>query len=76
MNRYEASIPRAFCALASIAMTALVLGVTVVLPATSTSGVERILVVGEPIRGEPVVHTSGTPPANVGCRPTPAAASA
>ena len=34
MNRYEASIPRAACGLAAIAMTALVFGIAVVLPAT------------------------------------------
>ena len=44
MSRYEASIPRAACGLAAIAMTALVIGLTVVLPATTNSGVERIVV--------------------------------
>ncbi len=73
MNRYEASIPRAACALASVAMTALVIGVTIVLPATSDSGVERILVAGSPIQGEPIVRTSETPPVTGGCTPGPAA---
>ena len=76
MNRYEASIPRAACALASVAMTALVIGVTVVLPATSDSGVERIVVYGEPIRDEPMVRTSETPSTTDECKPSPAAASA
>ena len=76
MNRYDALIPRTLCALASLAMTALVIGVTVVLPATRDSGVERIVVVGEPIRDEPMVQTSDQPEATDGCKPTPAAASA
>ena len=76
MNRYEALIPRAVCALASVAMTALVLSLTVLLPATSDSGVERIIVVGHPIRDEPMVRTSETPSATDECKPSPAAASA
>jgi len=76
MNRYEAWIPRTVCALASVAMTALVLSLTVLLPATSDSGVERIIVVGEPIRDEPMVRTSETPSATDECKPSPAAASA
>jgi hypothetical protein len=34
MNRYEARIPRAACGLAALAMTALVFGIAVVLPAS------------------------------------------
>ena len=34
MIRYEASIPRAACGFAAIAMTALVFGLAIVLPAT------------------------------------------
>jgi len=34
MNRYEASTPRTACGFAAIAMTALVFGLAVVLPAT------------------------------------------
>jgi hypothetical protein len=35
MIRYEASIPRALCGMAAIAMTALVFGLAVVLPAAT-----------------------------------------
>ena len=76
MSRYEDLLPRAACALASIAMTALIIGVTVVMPATTNSGVERIVVYGEPIRDEPMVRTSETPSATDECKPSPAAASA
>ena len=37
MIRYEASIPRAACGMAAIAITALVFGLAVVLPATIDS---------------------------------------
>ena len=37
MNRYEASIPRAACGMAAIAITALVFGLAVVQPATIDS---------------------------------------
>ena len=37
MIRYEASIPRAACGVAAIAITALVFGLAVVLPATIDS---------------------------------------
>jgi len=76
MSRYEDLIPRAACALASVAMTALIIGVTVVMPATSNSGDERIVVYGERIRDEPMVKTSETPSATDECKPSPAAASA
>ncbi len=38
MIRYEASIPRAACGMAAIAMTALVFGLAVVLPAATGAG--------------------------------------
>jgi len=38
MIRYEASIPRAACGMAAIAMTALVFGLAVVLPAAIGAG--------------------------------------
>ena len=41
MNRYPSSTPRAACGLAAIVMTALTLGVAVILPATMTSGSQR-----------------------------------
>jgi hypothetical protein len=40
MIRYEASIPRAACGMAAIAMTALVFGLAVVLPAAIGAGDE------------------------------------
>jgi hypothetical protein len=40
MIRYEASIPRAACSMAAIAMTALVFGLAVVLPAATGTGPE------------------------------------
>lgn len=40
MIRYEASIPRAACGMAAIAMTALVFGLAVVLPAAIGGGNE------------------------------------
>ena len=46
MNSYEASIPRTACGLAAIAMTALVLGMAVVLPATVNTGVSGYSTVG------------------------------
>ena len=76
MNRYETLIPRAVCALASVARTALVIGVTVVMPAAHPSGVERIVVYGERLRDEPMVRTSEPPSATDECKPSPAAASA
>jgi hypothetical protein len=49
MNRYEASIPRAACGLAAIAVTAAVFAVTVMLP-SGPSGDERILALTKPAR--------------------------
>jgi hypothetical protein len=40
MIRYEASIPRAACGFAAIAMTALVFGLAIVLPATIDANVD------------------------------------
>jgi hypothetical protein len=40
MIRYEASIPRAACSMAAIAMTALVFGLAIVLPAAIGAGNE------------------------------------
>ena len=40
MIRYETSIPRAACGFAAIAMTALVFGLAIVLPATIDSNVD------------------------------------
>ncbi|MET0917624.1 MAG: hypothetical protein ABWY07_04265 [Burkholderiales bacterium] len=49
MIRYEASIPRAACGLAAIAMTALVFGLAVVLPATIDTNVDVATVGCTPI---------------------------
>jgi hypothetical protein len=46
MNSYEASIPRTACGLAAIAMTALVFGMAVVLPATVDTDVGGYATVG------------------------------
>jgi hypothetical protein len=46
MIRYEASIPRAACGLAAIAMTALVFGLAVVLPATIDTSVDDYATAG------------------------------
>ena len=46
MIRYEASIPRTACGLAAIAMTALVFGLAVVLPATIDTSVDDYATAG------------------------------
>ena len=46
MIRYEASIPRAACGFAAIAMTALVFGLAVVLPATIDANVDDYATAG------------------------------
>ena len=46
MIRYQASIPRAACGLAAIAMTALVFGLLVVLPATIDTNVDDYATAG------------------------------
>ena len=57
MNRYEASIPRAACGLAAIALSAAVFAVTVMLP-SGPSGDERILAIAKPARTVYVVEAS------------------
>ena len=57
MNRYEASIQRAACGLAAIAITAAVFAVTVMLP-SGPSGDERILAIAKPARTVYVVEGS------------------
>ena len=46
MNRYEASIPRAACGVAAIAISALVFGLAVVLPATIDANVDDYATAG------------------------------
>ena len=57
MNRYEASIPRAACGLAAIAISAAIFAVTVMLP-SGPSGDERILAIAKPARTVYVVEAS------------------
>ena len=58
MKRYESSIPRTACGLAAIAMTAAVLGIAVVLPATSGSGDERLLAMAARLEAVSAARTS------------------
>ena len=57
MNRYEASIPRAVCGVAAIAISAVVFALTVMLP-SGPSGDERILAIAKPARTVYVVEAS------------------
>jgi hypothetical protein len=59
MKRYEASIPRAACGLAAIAVSAAVFAITVVLP-SGPSGDERILAIAKPARTVYVVQASAS----------------
>jgi len=55
MNRYQASIPRAACGLAAIAISAAVFAITVMLP-SGPSGDGRILAIAKPARTVYVVE--------------------
>jgi hypothetical protein len=57
MNCYEASIPRAACGLAAVAITAAVFAVTVLIP-SGPSGDERIMAIAKPARTVYVVEGS------------------
>ena len=57
MNPYEASIPRAACGLAAVAIAAAVFAVTVMLP-SGPSGDERILAIAKPAMTVYVVEAS------------------
>ena len=59
MNRYQASIPRAACGLAAIAISAAVFGITVMLP-SGPSGDSRILAIAKPARTVYVVEASAS----------------
>ena len=59
MKRYEASIPRAACGLAAIAVSAAVFAITVLLP-SGPSGDERILAIAQPVRTVYVVEASAS----------------
>ena len=59
MNRYEASIPRAACGLAAIAISAAVFAITVMLP-SGPSGDSRILAIAKPARTVYVVEGSAS----------------
>ena len=58
MKHYESSVPRTACGLAAVAMTAAVFGITVVLPAISVSGDERLLATAARLHAVSTARTS------------------
>lgn len=63
MNRYETSIPRAALAIAAVAMTAITIGLTVVVPARMGAGSQEApMLAGPPADTLPTAAAVSNPP--------------